>query len=455
MPSEIHCWAEAEVGHVQLGDRRLNRRLVRIVSTLAAHPTASVPHAAPDWAGTKAIYRFWDSERVQQEDILAAHRRSTLVRVQGRDLVLALQDTTSLDFSTHGSTKGLGPIEHPSRHGLLVHSLLLATPEGVPLGLLDHQVWARDPAQTGPRHRRRQRPTEQKESQRWITALAAAAEHVPASSQVITIADREADIYDLMAAPRREGADLLVRVAQNRRVAHEAHTLWNAIRQQRVQGRWQVRLQRRDSQRPRTATLNISFAALDVLPPLDRPKREGLQPVPVSVVLAEETEAPAGISPVRWLLLTTLPVTTLDEAVQCVQWYSCRWLIERYHYVLKSGCKIEELQLQEARRLQLALTTYAIVAWLLLWLTYQARRDPEGSCEQALAPHEWRSLYCFHHKTAVPPERPPTLRESVRWIAMLGGFLGRKHDGEPGVNVLWRGWIRLQDISATWKTICG
>ncbi|MEX2598532.1 MAG: IS4 family transposase [Dehalococcoidia bacterium] len=444
-------WAEAEVGHAQLGDQRLNRRLVRIVSGLAARPTASVPHAFQDWSAVKATYRFWDSERVRPDAILAAHGSSTQERVQGHQRVLALQDTTSLDFTTHPKTNGLGPLEHPAHSGLHVHSVLLSTLEGVPLGLLDHQVWARDGERAGQRHQRRTRPTAEKESQRWLTALTATIAQIPAPVQVTTVADREADIYDLMAAPRREGADLLIRITHNRRVTHEARTLWEAIQQEPVQDHWPVHLKRKDNQQARTAMLSIRFCALDVLPPQHRAKREGLQPVSVWVVLAEETAAPAGVPPVRWLLLTTCPVTTVDEAVQCVQWYSRRWLIERYHYVLKSGCQIEELQLQEARRLLMALTTYAVVAWLLLWLTYQARQGPDESCASVLAAHEWRSLYCFTHKTPVPPKEPPTLREAVRWIAKLGGFLGRKHDGEPGVKVLWRGWTRLQDISATWQ----
>ncbi len=148
-----------------------------------------------------------------------------------------------------------------------------------------------------------------------------------------------------------------------------------------------------------------------------------------------------------------MPVTTYEEAVQIVLWYSLRWLIERYHFVLKSGCRIEELQLETAQRLERALATYCIVAWRLLWLTYQARQAPESSCEVVLQQDEWQALYATMHQTTTVPEQPPTLHEAVSWIARLGGFLGRKSDGEPGVKVIWRGLRRLEDIVATWRLL--
>ena len=150
------------------------------------------------------------------------------------------------------------------------------------------------------------------------------------------------------------------------------------------------------------------------------------------------------------MLLTTLPVDTFEQAAQCVHWYRFRWVIERYHLVLKSGCRIEELQVETAARLERALATYCIVAWRLLWLTYEARQQPETSCEVVLQPYEWQALYAQIHQSTTVPLTPPTLREATRWIAQLGGFLARTSDGEPGVQTLWRGWRRLEDVAAMW-----
>jgi hypothetical protein len=150
------------------------------------------------------------------------------------------------------------------------------------------------------------------------------------------------------------------------------------------------------------------------------------------------------------VLLTTVPVGSWDAAVQVIAWYRARWLIERYHFVLKSGCRFEQLQLETAARLQRALAVYGLVAWRLLWLTYQARAEPDSPCTTILATHEWQALACTLLQTPLPPPTPPTLRQAVRWIAQLGGFLARKGDGEPGVQTLWRGLRRLDDIAATW-----
>lgn len=168
-------------------------------------------------------------------------------------------------------------------------------------------------------------------------------------------------------------------------------------------------------------------------------------------VLAEEAHPPPGVPPLCWLLLTTMPVPDFATARQYVQWYSARWLIERYHYVLKSGCRVEALQLETAERLERALATYAVVAWRLLWLTYEARRQPQAPCTVVLDAHEWHALACTIQRTPTPPMVAPTLAEAVRWIAQLGGFLGRRHDGDPGAKTLWRGLQRLHDIAATWQ----
>ena len=445
-------YAALELRHVELGDARLNRRLVHTVGALSARPNGSISEVFDgNWADIKGIYRFWDSDRVSPDAIGDAHTQSTLERLEGHKVVLAIQDTTSFDFTHHPATKGLGPLEHPFLRGLSMHSVLLATPQRVPLGIIHREVWARDPKTVGKRHRRRQLETKDKESQRWLTALKVTQELVPEDATVITIADREADIYDLLALPRRARHELLIRATHDRRVNHQAGKLWKAIEQSPVRGEVTIRLKRKDNKPARKATLTIRYETLEVRPPAYREKREALKPISIQVVLAQEEDPPQNVAPVKWLLYTTLPVNTFQDAVQCVELYSCRWLIERFHFVLKSGCNLEKLQLQEAQRIEKALATYCIVAWQLLWLTYEARQNPDISCDGVLASHEWQSLYCTVHKTSMPPDKPPTLREAVRWIAKLGGFIGRRRDGEPGVKTIWRGLRRLHDISETWK----
>ncbi|HEX5501893.1 MAG TPA: IS4 family transposase [Thermomicrobiales bacterium] len=450
-------WAIEELGQADLGDARRTRRLARVVAALAARPGASVPEACGSWAATKAAYRLWASPHVAPAAIRRAHAARTVARLAGQATVLAIQDTTDLDFTHHPATAGLGPLGHPAQQGLKVHSTLAASVDGVPLGLLHQQVWRRDPARRGQRRRRRQRATAEKESQRWLTAWRAAQAAVPAATAVVTIADREADIYDFFAQPRRPGGEFLIRAAQDRCVQRggEAGRLWATLRRAPAGGTLEVAVPRGDDRPARRATLTLRWASLALRPPRNRPKREGLAPVAVRAVLAEEAAPPPGATPVRWLLLTTLPVATRADAARCVRWYTYRWLIERYHFALKSGCRVEALQLHTAAGLERALATYGVVAWRLLWLTYQARRAPDAPCDGVLAPHEWQALWCTLQRTPAPPAQPPSLRDAVRGIARLGGFLGRAADGEPGVQVVWRGLRRLDDIAATWALLHG
>jgi hypothetical protein len=432
----------AEARFANLGDERLNRRLQRLVDALAAQPQASVPQALGGWAATKAAYRFWDNDRVTPQAIRAAHFQATQARLPAAGVVLAIQDTTALQFTAHPATTGLGYLTRPDSRGLWVHSVLAVDEAGVPLGLLDQQVWARDPAHFGRRGTRARRLTTAKESQRWLTAVRASAAAVGPGRTVLAVADREADFFDLLAAERPAGVELLVRAKPRRRLHGRTELLGAALAAQPVAAELSVSLPRADDRPARTARLVVRYAAVVLERPSVHPRRRELRPLPLQAVWVEEPAPPAGQPPVRWLLLTTWPVTDPASAVQVVHWYSRRWLIERYHYVLKSGCRVEELQLETAARLERALATYGLVAWRLLWLTYEARRRPEASWAMVLDATEQEVLRRQYGVGRADPA--PTLRQAVHWLARLGGFLGRRGDGEPGVQTLWRGWQRLQ-----------
>lgn len=445
------AWARTEVGAAALGDPRRTARLAQVVGDLAVRPGDGLPAACATPAATKAAYRFLASEVVAAAAILAAHVAATTERARGAETVLAVQDTTALDFTAHPALAGAGPLSHPTHTGLWVHSVLAATPDGTPLGLLAQHTWARGPAAVGVRHTRRQRPTAEKESQRWLDAQAATQAAVPVGTRVVTGADREADIFDLFAQDRPPQHELLIRASRDRCVAEEAGHAWAAVRAAPVGEIVPVAVGWRADRAPREALVALRWTPVTLLPPRNRPDRAALAPLPLVAILAEEPVPPAGEQPVRWLLLTTLPVATGEAALGCVRWYAHRWLVERYHFVLKSGCKIEGLPLRTADRLERALAVYAIAAWRLLWLTYLARADPEAPCAVALAPAEWRVLCAATHPRAAPPPHPPPLGQAVRWIARLGGFLDRAGDGEPGVKVLWRGLQRLEDLPIGWR----
>jgi hypothetical protein len=443
---------EEELSETNFNDVRLAKRLMLMVDKLIDRPEASVPQAMASWAGTKAAYRFLDSQKVTPREIRASHLQATVNRATPESRVLILQDTTVLDFTAHPSTSGLGYLEKAYQQGLLMHSALCCTTEGVPLGILGQEVWVRDPLEWGKKHKRYQRPLTAKESAKWIRALTASVSVLPDSVATVTVADREADIFELFSTPRPVQADLLIRACQARLIKadNEVTHLWDFMQASPVKGQTVVKLEATKTRKARTARCNLHYEPISLLPPQ---RSRGKAALPLWAVLVREAEAPQEVEPLEWLLLTTLQVESLEEALQCVRWYSLRWLIERYHLVLKSGCRVEKLQLETAERIEKAVAVYSIVAWKLLWLTYEVRICPEASCETALERYEWEALYGTIHHTNTPPREPPTLQQAVRWIAQLGGFLGRKSDGEPGVMVIWRGLRRLEDIAATWKLL--
>ena len=445
-------WAEEEFGEADLGDVRRNARLVQLASVLGAQPSASLPDATDDPAALKAAYRFFANDYVRAEAMLASHVQSTTQRMQTVPLVLAVQDTTYLDWTDHPHTTGLGPLTTAKQQGLLAHSTLTITPDRVPLGLLQQQVWARDPATFAQQVDHKQRPIAEKESQKWLTSLDAviAARADCPTTQFVSVGDREADVYDLFLVARPPGVDLLVRAAQDRKADHVEKYLWAAMATAPIAATVTIHMGARAGQVARDATLTVRWRQVTLRPP-NRRDKEKLPTITVWAVWACETTPPPGVTPVEWLLLTTVPILTTDDALERLAWYAARWGIEVWHKVLKSGCRIEDRQLESADRLKRCLTLYSVIAWRIIYATMLARAAPDVPCTVLLDEQEWQGLYCRIHRVAIPPPTPPTLRQAVRWIAQLGGFQGRKHDGEPGVTVLWKGFQHLVDVAAMYR----
>lgn len=342
-------WAVTEFAGAELGDERRTQRLVSLATAFFKRPGASLPQACGSRAVLKAAYRFFDNDAIIPQEILQSHVASTTLRVASCRLVLAPQDTTSLDWTTHPATEGLGPLCDPEHRGLFAHTTLALTPERVPLGLLAQHVWARDPDDVGKRQTRKHRPIEQKESHKWLLSLQAVIQargRCP-DTQFVSIGDREADVFDLFLMDRPQGVDLLVRAAWNRKVVHPEGYLWDVIAAQPVVKVLTVQVPRRENQKARKARLALRFCPVKLCPPKHR-KNEQLPPVEVFAVHVLEEVPPDGIDPIEWLLLSTVPVHTVEDAIARVDWYACRWGIELFHKVLKSGCHIEMRQLESA-----------------------------------------------------------------------------------------------------------
>ena len=455
-PTQAAAWAITEFGHAELGDDRRTDRLLMIATAFAQQPTAPIPQACGPGPAIQGAYRFFENEAIDSEAIRDAHHQTTLERVRLAPIVLALQDTSILNYTTHPQTAGLGPIGTRRQKiiGLLLHSTLAVTPSGQPLGMLHTAVRARDPKAVGSAQHRHAKSTAEKESQKWLDSLSACQQLAPQcpNTLLVNVADREGDLYDLFAqalAPTAEASvHLLVRSKHNRILAGEDRRLWEALARRRSAGQFQVRVGRRGEQPARLATLSIRFAPVT----LQAPMRQAGQPLlKLWAIEARELRPPQGGSPIVWRLLTTLPVTSVAEACLRVSWYAQRWQIEVIHKVLKSGCKIEQRQLETAARLERVLAVDQVVAWRLLALCKAAREQPDEAISAWLSQAEWEALWCYVHQRNTPPKTPPSVRQAVRWIAQLGGFMARKGDGEPGPITLWRGLHRLNDLTAMWR----
>jgi hypothetical protein len=455
-------WAEAELGGAGLGDARLDKRLVAILASFMASPEASIPRASGAWATTKATYRFLDNDKVDPEIIYERHRQSIRPRAAGKAVVLAIADTTMLDYTAHPCTSGLGPLADMIHHGLMLHPTLLVTPEREPLGVIDAQMWVRDPDEFGSgKSTRKSRDISEKESRKWLGSLDAAErlqQDLGSDTQVVSVFDREGDVYEVLATAAMDDrlGRVLVRAKADRRLLHPQQRIWNCLEAQTVAMSVAIEVPKKTHQTGRTAELSIRFASVTVRPPDDRPKSEGNTQVPIYAVYAHEEHPPKGQKPISWMLLTTVPVESAEQAWTIVQWYSCRWLIEILFKVLKTGCAAEERQLETAERLRRCLAIDLVVAWRILYLTMIGRETPDLPCTVVFEDYEWKALYVFVFKSRnAAPAKTPTLREVTRTIGRLGGHLGRKGDGEPGVLTMWRGLQRLPDIAEMWQVFEG
>jgi len=443
-------WVKEEMKTLELPDKRLEERTRKILYDFSQNPTGAIPQFCPDQAAVKGVYGYCKNKAVEREAIVAAQRQATLERIKtgSYQRILSVQDTTEYNFNHHPAPTGLGPLDNAKVKGFFAHTSLAVSTEGLPLGLLGQEVWVREETE---QPKATSRPIEEKESYKWIKGLHESSRDIPAEVQVVQVSDQESDIYEYLVEARADNVELLVRSYQTRQTVDEQKKVRAKLRTSRVRGKVEVEVRKRTGHPGRIATCQVYYERVKIRPPRPRPGLPpDLKPVTLSAVLIREMKPPDGVEGLEWLLLTTLEVLNFDQACEIIRYYTLRWLVERFHFVLKSGCAVEDRQFRQADRLQRFLALANVVAWRLLWLTYLGRGRPDLPCTVAFEDYEWQALYSFIHKTAIFSTEPPTLQQVTLWVAQLGGFLGRKSDGFPGVKVLWRGWQRLFDIAQTW-----
>lgn len=449
-----------EVADVSLGDERLDERCRRLLERFAADPQASINAACQGWAETQAAYRFFDNDKVTGEKIHEPHREATLGRIAQHAVVLIIQDTTELDFTPHPPA-GAGPLTSVDRLGFLDHTVLAATPERLPLGVVDVEIYARSAEGFGESKKRQYDPIAQKETHRWLQGYRCACEvaaRVP-ETQIVAVADREGDIYELFVEAEQHPtpAEYVIRAGKNRSLPkkdsdEDSDTypkLRDAITRAPVRTQRELKLSQTPKRAARTAVVELRAQRVE----LKAPYRPAGRPpnVTVNVVWVRESDPPADVEPIDWLLLTSLPIESLEDVLRVVEYYGARWVIEVFFRVLKSGCKVEDIQLETAARLLPCLMLYRIVAWRLVYVTMLGRECPELPCDVLFAEPEWKSVYQIVRKTD-PPTSPPPLKEFLSLLATLGGYNDRPQDAPPGPQAIWIGIRRMNDFAQAWLT---
>lgn len=465
-------WAKNEFATLKCKDVRIRKRFQRVASDFIQHPGASIPNSCKDWAGTKACYRLFDSDDIKVDAILSAHRDAVIQRFEVADenVMLVIQDTTSLNFRSLQCVEGFGPIGSVSGKGnrsdlktpgLFIHGQLVVGGGGVVHGLAGASIYARKEKKNEPAGKRNRVAIGEKESKRWVEGWREAQriwEELGGTRTVLSVADREADIYELFAAcqqQRREhggGAGLLIRSQHDRVLESGAGRMWENEQALPIRATLTVELPRgKRGIKERQANLAVRAGRVRLAVPAHKKKYLGLEDsLEFWALEIKEIDPPPGVEGICWRLVTTEPITGEEDARRLTGWYSLRWQIELLHRVLKSGCRVERRQVRDIDKLKAFIALDLVIAGQLLAMTRQARVTPEASSEQWLEEAEWEALAVHAAGGGEPPEKAPTIREAVGMIAKLGGFLGRKGDGEPGVEVLWRGMAKLQMLAQAW-----
>jgi hypothetical protein len=423
-----------------------------LLRQLSGDPQASIHKACGERSQSKAAYAFIGNEKVKEETIIRTHNEVTceIIRETGEEVILVAQDTTSFNYSGLVNTTGLGVIGHKdNQRGIFMHSALAITTQGRALGLLSQTFWVRQPKDPGRPDVHKERPITEKESNRWLETMRQAERGDHGKAKLVHLCDREGDMYELFQEANQAGNLFLVRRVQDRRIGKE-ETISTFLGNQPVAGTYEVEVPRdsKTSRKARIATLEVVYGRVKIRRPNLKGVRMGQSEafVEASLISAHEINAPEGVEPLDWQLITNMEAPNFDTVRRYIGWYTRRWMIETFHYTLKSGCMIERLQAETVESLRKIIEIYSIIAINIMNITYFARIEPEASCESVVTPIEWQMLYRIAKRTRTLPLKPPTVREAYLMIAKLGGYTPTKSGGPPGVKVMWWGMTKLMTI---------
>ncbi len=453
-------WAEATFGSLRLGDPRRDRRALTIAYAMARETGASLPKQLHDEAALEATYRFLHSGHVSYEELLRPHVEMTRQDCRERQEVLLIQDTTEVDYQHHPKTSGLGPVGNGSHQGFLLQTVLAVVPSSRQvLGIAHQEPFLRKPAPAQEtKQERLQRERESLVWERSVRALGAP----PDGVCWVHVGDRYSDIFSFLYLCREMKCDFVIRAAQDRcvdllvdqaekpvparshhpeRPSPKAQHLFEVVGQWPAQASSTVEITASQKHKARTAKVLLSWQPLRLLPPRSQ-ESKGWHPLVVWVIHVWEPEPPAGVEALEWILLSSLPTQTQEQAEQRVDWYRARWMVEDFHQGLKTGCQLEQRQIQDYEGLRTILGFLSPMAVRLMQLRAASRQDPQQPASQVLPLDVVEVVAHLDHRTA----STMTVQHCWHAIARYGGYLGRKSDGPPGWKTLWRGWLYIQTL---------
>jgi hypothetical protein len=447
-------WVVKELAGIELGDKRLNKRILNLLDTASKQPQSSLNTMFHTRKETQACYRFFSNDLVTESKVLEPHIQQTQERVRQQPVVLCPSDTTSLNYTTRKTLKDSGYLSSNNAQGFFMHTTIAITPDRLHLGIVDQKFWARAKQKTTRSSMERDRMMlAEKESYRWLEAYISCGELAKKcpNSQLIYITDREGDIFELFSEREKIKVDYIIRSKHNRTVyplGEKSNKLLEAIENSKMLGEISFEIIKREDGSKRRVYQTIQAGTFEIQ------SRYGadipLQKANINVIYLKEFNTPEGEEPIIWRLLTSLQISTQEEVEAVIRYYLCRWEIEVLFKTFKSGCKIEEKSLRSADRLYPLFNLFLIIAWRINFLLHMSRITPDISCEYYFEEPEWRAGYMAATRNKEPLTSPPTLSEMIGYIARLGGHLGRKKDLPPGVKAIWVGICKLHNYADAW-----
>jgi len=418
------------------------KRFFKTMEILANNPGESILSACGNRNDAKAIYRMLNNENFDEDEIFEAHRKATIARIEKQQVILAVQDTTGINYANHLKTEAMG-YNCEQTLGVNLHSCLAVRPDGLVLGLLAQSCVSRQERKIKiGETQKKARPIEEKESYRWLETMEKSSVGISDCVKLIHVCDREGDIYELYAKALQTGQNFLIRIMHNRNTV-DTIKLMEQIRGLKPQGSVLVEIPR-DSRRnipERELELSVSYQKICVKKPKSSSK-DLPENLPINIISIRSQEKD-GLEPIEWLLATNEEINSVEKAFEYVGYYVQRWKIERFHHVLKSGCKVELIQERTLQKTETMLMLKSIIAVKIMNVTFLARLNGETLCDCVLDEAEWKLLYCAANKTNIPPQRPYSIEKAILYLSQLGGYKRCKSDGPPGLKTVWKGIAKL------------